>query len=155
MLMIASHMLAAREGVSRADDHPASGRHRQLYTAKAHRSARPRGGLVSQTTTAYLTDKCEVRNRDVTGGKAVFARESIEPGEVVGVWSGRLFAAAELDDLSQAVKLNTVQVEEGLYLASLTAHEPPDYINHSCDPNSGLSGQITIIAMHAIESGEE
>src|SRR6476620_6593057 len=108
MLMIASHMLAAREGVSRADDHPASGRHRQLYTAKAHRSARPRGGLVSQTTTAYLTDKCEVRNRDVAGGKAVFARELIEPGEIVAVWSGRLVSADELDELSEDIRRHTV-----------------------------------------------
>lgn len=110
---------------------------------------------MSQATTAYLTDKCEVRNRDVTGGKAVFARESIEPGEVIGVWSGRLVAAEDLDDLSEEIRRHTVQVEEGLYLASLTAREPPDYINHSCDPNSGLSGQITLVAMRAIEPGEE
>src|SRR4029079_15636754 len=88
-------------------------------------------------------------------GKAIFARESIEPGEVVGVWSGRLIAAEDLDDLSEEIRRHTVQVEGGLYLASLTAHEPPDYINHSCDPNSGLAGQITIVAMRAIEPGEE
>ena len=64
---------------------------------EAHRSARTRGGLVSQSTTAYLTEKCEVRNRDVAGGKAVYARELIEPGELIAVWSGRLVSADELD----------------------------------------------------------
>lgn len=110
---------------------------------------------MSQDPTAYLTDKCEVRNRDVAGGKAVVAREFIEPGEVIAVWSGRIVSAEELDDLSAEIRRHTVQVEEGLYLASLAADEPPDYINHACDPNAGLAGQITIVAMQAIRPGEE
>jgi hypothetical protein len=110
---------------------------------------------VSQNPTAYLTDKCEVRNRDVAGGKAVVARELIEPGEVIAVWSGRIVSAEELDDLSAEIRRHTVQVEEGLYLASLSADEPPDYINHSCDPNAGLAGEITIVAMQTIHPGDE
>jgi hypothetical protein len=110
---------------------------------------------VSQSTTAYLTEKCEVRNRDVAGGKAVFARELIEPGELVAVWSGRLVSADELDDLPEDIRHHTAQVEEGLYLASLTANEPPDYINHSCEPNCGLDGQIAIVAMQTIRPGDE
>jgi uncharacterized protein len=110
---------------------------------------------VSQDPTAYLTDKCEVRNRDVAGGKAVVARELIEPGEVIAVWSGRIVFAEELDNLSAEIRRHTVQVEEGLYLASLAADEPPDYINHACDPNAGLAGQITIVAMQTIRPGEE
>ena len=110
---------------------------------------------MSQTATAYLTEKCEVRNRDVAGGKAVFARELIEPGEVIAVWSGRLVSAEELYDLSEEIRRHTVQVEEGLYLASLNPDEAPDYINHSCEPNAGLGGQITIVAMHRIRPGDE
>ena len=110
---------------------------------------------MSQNPTAYLTDHCEVRNRDVAGGKAVVARELIEPGEVIGVWSGRIVSAEKLDDLSAEIRRHTVQVEEGLYLASLSADESPDYINHSCDPNAGLAGEITIVAMQAIHPGEE
>jgi hypothetical protein len=110
---------------------------------------------VSQSTTAYLTEKCEVRNRDVAGGKAVYARELIEPGELVAVWSGRLVYADELDDLPEDIRHHTAQVEEGLYLASLSPHEPPDYINHSCEPNCGLDGQITIVAMHTIQPDDE
>ena len=110
---------------------------------------------MSQSTTAYLTEKCEVRNRDVAGGKAVFARELIESGEVIAVWSGRLVSAEELDDLPEDIRHHTAQVEEGLYLASLSPHEPPDYINHSCEPNCGLDGQITIVAMHTIHPGDE
>jgi len=110
---------------------------------------------VSQDPTAYLTDKCEVRNRDVAGGKAVVAGELIEPGEVIAVWGGRIVSTDELDELPVEIRRHTVQVEESLYLASLAADEPPDYINHSCDPDAGLAGQITIVAMQTIQPGEE
>ena len=105
--------------------------------------------------TAYLTDKCEVQNRDVTGGKAVYAREVIEPGELVAVWSGRIVTAEELDELSEEIRRHTVQVEERLYLASHGPDEGPDFINHSCDPNVGLEGQIALIALQRILPGEE
>jgi hypothetical protein len=105
--------------------------------------------------TAYLTDKCEVQNRDVTGGKAVFAREVIGPGELIGVWSGRIVTADQLDELPEEIRRHTVQVEEGLYLASLTANDAPDFINHSCEPNAGLDGQVAIVALHRILPGEE
>lgn len=48
-----------------------------------------------------------------------------------------------------------MQVEEELYLTSITLGEQPDYINHSCDPNAGLSGQISVVAMRDIAKGEE
>ena len=74
---------------------------------------------MSQSTTAYLTEKCEVRNRDVAGGKAVFARELIEPGELIAVWSGRLVSADELDDLPEDIRHHTAQVEEAVYRLAL------------------------------------
>ena len=105
--------------------------------------------------TAYLTDKCEVQNRDVTGGKAVFARDAIELGELVAVWSGRIVSAEELDELPEDIRRHTVQVEERLYLASHGPDEGPDFINHSCDPNTGLEGQIALVALQRILPGEE
>ena len=110
---------------------------------------------MSPDSTAYLTDKCEVQNRDVTGGKAVYARDAIEAGELVAVWSGRIVGADELDELPPEIRRHTVQVEERLYLASLSPDEPPDFINHSCEPNAGLDGQVAIVALHRIQPGEE
>jgi len=105
--------------------------------------------------TAYLTHKCEVQNRDVTGGKAVYARDAIDPGELIAVWSGRIVSADQLDELPEEIRRHTVQVEEGLYLSSYGPDEGPDFINHSCEPNAGLNGQITIVALTRIHSGEE
>lgn len=105
--------------------------------------------------TAYLTRKCIVQNRDVTGGKAVYARDVIEPGELIAVWSGRIVTADELDELPEDIRRHTVQVEEALYLASFGPDEGPDFINHSCEPNAGLEGQISIVALNRIQPGEE
>jgi hypothetical protein len=91
----------------------------------------------------------------VTGGRAVFARELIEQGELVAVWSGRIVGAGQLDELPPEIRRHTVQVEDRLYLASLSPDEPPDFINHSCEPNAGLDGQVTIVALHRIQPGEE
>ena len=37
----------------------------------------------------------------------------------------------------------------------LSQPEPADYVNHSCDPNGGLAGQITLVARRPIGVGEE
>jgi len=91
----------------------------------------------------------------VTGGKAVFARDVIEQGELVAVWSGRIVGADQLDELPPDIRRHTVQVEDGLYLASFSPDEPPDFINHSCEPNAGLDGQVALVALHRIQPGEE
>ncbi len=105
--------------------------------------------------TAYLTDKCEVQKRDVTGGQAVYARDVIELGELIAVWTGRIVSTEQLDELPEEIRRHTVQVEEGLYLASHAPDEGPDFINHSCEPNAGLDGQIAIVALTRIQPGEE
>lgn len=110
---------------------------------------------MSQDSAAYLTDKCQVRNRDVAGGHSVIARAVIERGELIGVWSGRIVGGDALDALPEEIRRHTVQIEEDLYLASTGPNEPPDFINHSCEPNAGLDGQIAIVAMRRILPGEE
>lgn len=95
---------------------------------------------MSQDTSSYLTEKCEVRDSKALSGCAVFARSVIVPRELVGVWSGQVVGKDALNGLPGNIRSNTVQIEENLYLASLSPDESPDFINHSCDPNAGLSG---------------
>lgn len=108
-----------------------------------------------ETPTSYLSPKLYVAARPVEGGYGIFAREPLAADELIAVWSGVIVAADQLDTLPPEIRRHTVQVEENLYLASINPDEPPDYINHSCDPNAGMSGQIAVVAMRHIAAGEE
>lgn len=110
---------------------------------------------MSGRTNSFLSPKCEVQSTPDRGGHTVVAREAIAKGELIVVWSGKLVSGEELRDLPQTVRRYSLQVEENQYLVSLTDCEPADYVNHSCEPNAGLSGQIALVAMREIAAGEE
>ena len=51
-----------------------------------------------------------------------------------------------------------VQIEDSLYIAPRTAGEVEAsmlHLNHSCDPNVGVRGQITFVAMREVSPGSE
>ena len=105
--------------------------------------------------TAYLSPKLVSRPHPKKGDRGVFAIGPIAAGELLTVWGGDVLNAEQLSHVSERERAHTIQVEEGLYL---TPHRPPeaaDYVNHSCDPNAGLSGQIALVAMRDIVPGEE
>jgi len=104
---------------------------------------------------AYLISKVEIRSHPNHAGLAVFVTEPIATGELVAAWGGIVYTGAQLKSLDPYMRSHTIQIEEDLFLTSLHPEEPADFINHSCDPNLGLSGQITLVAMRDIEVGEE
>lgn len=88
------------------------------------------------------------------GGHAVYAQEPIRKGERVAVFGGTIVTGETLATLSARYQSLSIQVEEDLYLVSFN-FGPADNFNHCCDPNVGLEGQITLVAMRDIEAGEE
>jgi uncharacterized protein len=104
---------------------------------------------------SFLSPKCQVLVTPDRGGHTVVATEAITKGELIVVWSGTLVTGEELSEMPATVKRYSLQVEENQYLVSLSDCEPPDYVNHCCEPNSGLSGQIALVAMREIGPGEE
>jgi uncharacterized protein len=108
---------------------------------------------MTQRVCSYLSPKLEAR--DVFEGQlGVFALEPIRAGELVLVWGGDVVTGAELEVLTDEDRRLSVQIEEDLYLVSFVA-SPADRINHSCDPNAGLNGQIAVVALRNIEAGEQ
>lgn len=84
----------------------------------------------------------------------VFALRPIHKDELIAVWGGKVVTRATLDTLPDRLRRLSIQVEEDLFLVAL--HEgPADYVNHSCDPNCGLRGQIALVALRDIAPGEQ
>lgn len=106
---------------------------------------------------SYLSDKLEARNIGEKGGGGVFAVAPIAERELLCVWGGNIYTRAQFDQLPKSNQIHGIQVDENLfqtYAAGETA-DPADYFNHSCDPNAGLRGAISLVAMRDIAAGEE
>lgn len=105
---------------------------------------------------SHLSPKLEVSPFPEKGGYGIVAREPILKGELLVLWGGRTVTAEELDTSIPHFTQRVLQIEEGLYLFQPEETlEPADYFNHSCNPNAGFSGQISLVAMRDIEAGEE
>lgn len=104
---------------------------------------------------SYFSPKLAARVNRTKGGQGVFACAPIEKGERLIVWGGRVVDRAELAQQPLETLHQSVQVDEDLFLITMGPPEPADYVNHSCDPNAGLRGQITLVALRAIAPGEE
>jgi hypothetical protein len=79
----------------------------------------------------------------------VFARQAIQAGELLAVFGGDIVPGAEIGERRFAL-----QVDEDLFVVS-GVEGAGDWFNHSCEPNAGLRGQLSLVAMRTIESGEE
>ena len=109
---------------------------------------------MTKTSFSYLNSKCEARPHP-EGGCGVFALEKIVKGELVSLWGGRMVRKDELDPSMPRFTQRVLQVDEDLYILTGEEPEPNDCFNHSCDPNLGFFGQIGLVAMRDIETGEE
>jgi uncharacterized protein len=105
--------------------------------------------------TAYLSPKLALRYIAEHDYHGLFAVTPVAQDEILVVWSGVLYSFSALQKLSKLQQQRTVQVEDDLFLVSVVNDEPADYVNHSCNPNAGLSGQITVVAMRDIQVGEQ
>ncbi|MCL5428817.1 MAG: SET domain-containing protein [Chloroflexi bacterium] len=103
---------------------------------------------------SYAFPKIEIRYDNTIEGRGMFAREKIYKGELIALWGGDVVDRAGFERLGERQKRQSAQIEEGFYLVS-SKPGPGDFINHSCDPNAGLDGQVVIRAMRDIEPGEE
>ncbi len=106
-------------------------------------------------TKSYLAPQLEARPFPDKGGFGVIAREQIAESTLLAVWTGVVIDEEQLETVPPEIRNYVAQIEETLYLLSVPPIEPADYINHSCQPNAGMSGQIGIVALRDIEPGEE
>lgn len=87
-------------------------------------------------------------------GRGVFTRDAVARGEVLAIWGGEAITWEQLLAMEPGDRRLAVQVDENHYLVSVREGSA-DWVNHSCAPNAGLSGQVVLVAMRDIGVGEE
>lgn len=91
-------------------------------------------------------------------GRGLFAIEPIGAGEIVAVKGGHILTTSQLHDLPDPLPNSEIQIADGLHLVALSPEEYEPvmlFINHSCEPNVGLAGNIVYVAMCDVAAGEE
>jgi SET domain-containing protein len=104
--------------------------------------------------TSWLTPRAELGDAG-RKGLGIFAVDRIARGETVAGFGGQVFEREEFDRLDAHRRSHSIQIDADLYLVSPTDLEPADYANHSCEPNTGIAGNVLVVAMSDIGPGEE
>ena len=89
------------------------------------------------------------------GGSGIFATAPIPQGTLLCVWGGRALTWAQLPEISEERRTHAIQVEHDCFLVPDEPLHDADFFNHCCAPNAGFSSSITLVAMRAIEAGEQ
>jgi SET domain-containing protein len=107
---------------------------------------------------SYLSPKTEVRESKIHG-RGLFATADIAKDEIVAVKGGHIVDRKTLrEQITPQLGPVEIQVDDDLFIAPVTDDERESsmlYLNHACDPNLGVRGEITFVAMHDIRAGEE
>jgi SET domain-containing protein len=107
---------------------------------------------------SYHSPKTEVRESKIHG-RGLFAIDDIAKGEVVAIKGGHIIDRETLRrEITPRLGPVEIQIDDDLFIAPVTDEEREMsmlYSNHSCDPNVGIRGEITFVAMRDIRPGEE
>jgi len=110
------------------------------------------------TPLSYRSPKTEVRESKIHG-RGLFATADIARDEIVAVKGGHIVDRKTLGEkIAPVLGPVEIQIDDDLFIAPVTEEERELsmlYSNHSCDPNLGVRGEITLVAMRDIPAGEE
>ena len=103
-----------------------------------------------------LSPKVEIRKSGIDQA-GMFAKEFIHKGEIVYIKGGHILTRNEL--FSSRVINSYLPLSDEYFLGAIACEEEEEqiklYNNHSCDPNCGLHGEITFVAIRDILPDEE
>lgn len=106
---------------------------------------------------SYISPRATVKESPIQG-RGLFAAEDIRKGEIVAVKGGHIFDRETLERVQKRLGPAEIQIGEDLFIGPLSKSEREGsmiFSNHSCDPNIGVLGQVTFVALRNIRAGEE
>jgi uncharacterized protein len=104
---------------------------------------------------SYVSPKTIIRPSRI-GGLGTFAISDIVKGEIVFVKGGHIVTREELF-FSEKIS-SYLPFADNFFIGATQKSEEQGiklFVNHSCDPNCGMRGEITFVAMRDILDGEE
>ncbi len=106
---------------------------------------------------SYLSPKTEVRESKIHG-RGLFAIADIAKNEIVAIKGGHIVDRRTLrEKITPLLGPVEIQIGDDLFIAPVSDEERELsmlYLNHSCDPNLGVCGEIAFVAMRDIRGGE-
>ena len=108
-----------------------------------------------QFNLTYFSPKIEKRI-SLIQGLDLFAKANIERGEVVE--GGYVLTKSQRDEIGKELGPSEIQITEHLFIGPTSENEREGgmmHLNHSCEPNLGLQGQIVFVALRHITANEE
>jgi len=106
---------------------------------------------------SYLSPKTRIA-RSPIHGRGLFAAKTMREGEIVAIKAGHVLDRPTLRRVRRRIAESYLQIDDDFYMGAVTGREVRRnklFINHSCEPNVGLRGQITFVALRGIKAGEE
>jgi uncharacterized protein len=114
-------------------------------------------GMKRRLDLTYFSPKVEKRKSPIDG-RGLFAKEAIATGEVVVVKGGYVLTKAQRDAIGEKLGPSEIQITEDLFIGPARKSEREGgmmHLNHSCEPNLGLQGQLVFVTLQEIEADEE
>ena len=107
---------------------------------------------------SYISPKAAKGQPSRIEGRGLLALAPIGEDEIVAIKGGHVVDTATLRSLPARLRNSDVQIADGFHLVALTEQEYEPvmlFVNHSCEPNVGIAGNIVLVAMRDIGTGEE
>jgi uncharacterized protein len=107
---------------------------------------------------SWISPKASKGHTSAIEGRGLFAVEPITAGEVVAIKGGHIITRDQLLANEHITGNSDIRITEHHYLAAL---HPDEYeavmlfLNHSCEPNVGVQGNVVFVALSDIDAEQE
>jgi hypothetical protein len=107
---------------------------------------------------SWLSPRVEIRPGAGVSGNGLFARTDLPAGELVCAKAGHIIDRPTLLARAAVIRGAETQIADDLFLAPLTDEEFESSmmnVNHSCEPNLGVAGNMMYVTMRDVRAAEE
>jgi len=98
-----------------------------------------------------MTRNIYVSNSSIDG-KGVFAKKDFKKGEIVFIFKGKVYFRVNKVKDDTYANPNSIGFGKNLWIDPIGMFP---FINHSCNPNTGIKGRVTFVALRDIKKGDE